>query len=65
MNPLMLTLTTAIVALGLGVMVGYLLHRYQAEKEINNQQEKAESIHGQGSRGFWTFELAAADFVAG
>jgi ribonuclease Y len=43
MNPFII-LVTAILALVLGVVGGYLFHRYQAEKAIKDQQQKAESI---------------------
>ena len=43
MNPF-ITIVTAILALTLGVIAGYLFHRYQADKSIKNQQQKAESI---------------------
>jgi len=43
MNPL-ITIISDILALALGVIAGYLFHRYQADKELENQQQKAESI---------------------
>jgi len=43
MNP-MITIITDVLALVLGVSAGYLFHRYQAEKAIKDQQQKAESI---------------------
>jgi len=43
MNPF-ITLVTDILALVLGVVAGYLFHRYQAEKALKDQQQKAESI---------------------
>jgi ribonuclease Y len=43
MNPIVI-LITAVLALILGGIAGYLFHRYQAEKALENQQQKAESI---------------------
>ncbi|MGD8402980.1 MAG: ribonuclease Y [Anaerolineales bacterium] len=43
MNPIVI-LITAVLALVLGGIAGYLFHRYQAEKALENQQQKAESI---------------------
>ena len=43
MNPIII-LITAVLALVLGGIAGYLFHRYQAEKALQNQQQKAESI---------------------
>jgi ribonuclease Y len=41
---LIITIITAILALALGGVAGYLFHRYLAEKALQDQQEKAESI---------------------
>jgi len=43
MNPIVI-LITASLALVLGGIAGYLFHRYQADKALQNQQQKAESI---------------------
>jgi ribonuclease Y len=43
MSPL-ITLVTVVLALILGGVAGYLFHRYQAEKALKDQQQKAESI---------------------
>ena len=43
MNPTVIVIT-GILALALGAVVGYLFHRYQAERALENQQQKAESI---------------------
>jgi len=43
MNPIVI-LITAVLALVLGGIAGYLFHRYQADKALQNQQQKAESI---------------------
>lgn len=43
MNPFVIVIT-GILALALGAVAGYLFHRYQAERAIDNQQQKAESI---------------------
>lgn len=43
MNP-MITIITDILALILGAAAGYLFHRYQADRAIKDQQQKAESI---------------------
>jgi ribonucrease Y len=43
MNPI-ITVVTDVLALVLGVVAGYLFHRYQADKAIKDQQQKAESI---------------------
>ncbi len=37
-------ITIGIVFLVVGLVVGYFLHRYQAEKALQNQQQKADSI---------------------
>ena len=42
MNPVDILIT--ILALAGGVAVGYFLHRYQAEKALENQQDKADNI---------------------
>jgi ribonuclease Y len=42
MNPL--TVIVDLIALGVGVAAGYFLHRYQAEKALRNQQDKADNI---------------------
>ena len=34
----------AIFALALGGVLGYFIHRYQADKALKNQQDKAENI---------------------
>ena len=41
---LIITIITAVLALGLGITAGYLFHKYLADKAIQNQQQKAESI---------------------
>ena len=41
---LFVDITIGIVFLLMGVVVGYFLHRYQAEKALQNQQQKADSI---------------------
>jgi ribonucrease Y len=41
---LIITIITAVLALGLGFTAGYLFHRYLAEKALQDQQQKAESI---------------------
>lgn len=43
MNPL-IVLITDILVLVVGLVAGYFFHRYQAEKAIKDQQQKAESI---------------------
>ena len=43
MNPLIIIISV-ILALALGAIAGYLFHRYQADKALQNQQQKAESI---------------------
>ena len=43
MNPL-IVIFSDILALALGAVAGYLFHRYQADKALENQQQKAESI---------------------
>lgn len=43
MNTLTILLI-AFFALGLGVAAGYFLHRYQADKALKNQQDKADNI---------------------
>ena len=43
MNPI-ITIVTDILALILGAVAGYLFHKYQADKAIKDQQQKAESI---------------------
>jgi len=43
MNPIVILITAAL-ALVLGGIAGYLFHRYQADKALQNQQQKAESI---------------------
>ncbi|MEW6085097.1 MAG: ribonuclease Y [Chloroflexota bacterium] len=42
MNPL--TLLVDVIALIIGVVAGYFLHRYQAERALKNQQDKADNI---------------------
>ena len=42
MNPL--TIVVDLIALAVAVAAGYFLHRYQAEKALKNQQDKADSI---------------------
>jgi ribonuclease Y len=42
MNPT--SFIIGIVGLAIGILAGYLLHRYQAEKLLKNQQQKADSI---------------------
>jgi len=42
MNPLIIIVD--VVLLLAGVLLGYLLHRYQAERDLQNQQQKADSI---------------------
>ena len=42
MNPW--TVIVDLIALGVGVAAGYFLHRYQAEKAVRNQQDKADNI---------------------
>lgn len=42
MNPL--TILVDVIALIIGVVAGYLLHRYQAERALKNQQDKADNI---------------------
>ncbi len=42
MNPL--TIVVDIIALVIGVTAGYFFHRYQTEKAIKNQQDKADNI---------------------
>jgi ribonuclease Y len=44
MNPIVTIIITAVLALGLGATAGYLFHRYLAEKALQDQQQKAESI---------------------
>jgi len=41
---LIITIITDILALALGGVAGYLFHRYLAEKALEDQQQKAESI---------------------
>lgn len=41
---LIIPIITAVLALGLGSVAGYLFHKYLADKAIQNQQQKAESI---------------------
>lgn len=41
---LIITIVSSVLALGLGIAVGYLFHKYLADKAIQNQEEKAESI---------------------
>ena len=43
MNTLMITLA-AVAGLAIGVAAGYFLHRYQADKALKNQQDRAENI---------------------
>ncbi len=43
MSPL-LTIIISLVTLVLGLLVGYFFHRYQADRELQNQQQKADSI---------------------
>ena len=43
MNPLIVTII-ALIALALGVIAGYFLHRYQADKTLKNQHDKADNI---------------------
>ena len=43
MNPI-ITIVITLLALALGATAGYLFHRYLAEKALQNQQDKAESI---------------------
>ena len=43
MNPV-IVLFIALIAVIVGVGVGYFLHRYQADKAVKNQQDKAENI---------------------
>src|SRR5574342_233124 len=42
MNPLILIVD--VVILIAGVLLGYFIHRYQADRERENQQQKADSI---------------------
>ena len=42
MNPIIILLV--VIALVVGVVAGYFLHRYQAEKATKNQQDKADNI---------------------
>lgn len=43
MNPI-ITILAALIALIVGVVVGYFFHRYQMEKALKNQQDKADNI---------------------
>ena len=43
MNTLMIILA-AVTGLAIGVAAGYFLHRYQADKALKNQQDRAENI---------------------
>src|SRR5215207_10590124 len=43
MNTLMIILA-AVAGLAIGVAAGYFLHRYQADKALKNQQDRAENI---------------------
>jgi ribonuclease Y len=40
----LLTLLIDLIALGVGVIAGYFLHRFQAERALKNQQDKADNI---------------------
>ncbi len=42
MNPIVILI--ALVALAIGLVAGYLFHRYQAERALKNQQDKADNI---------------------
>ena len=42
MNPIIVLFD--VIALIVGVVAGYFLHRYQAEKAVKNQQDKADNI---------------------
>ena len=42
MNPIILIVD--ILVLGVGLAAGYFLHRYQAERALKNQQDKADNI---------------------
>lgn len=42
MNPINILID--VLALGIGLVAGYFLHRYQAERAIKNQQDKADNI---------------------
>ncbi|HNQ93877.1 MAG TPA: ribonuclease Y [Anaerolineales bacterium] len=42
MNPIILIVD--ILVLGVGLVAGYFLHRYQAERALKNQQDKADNI---------------------
>jgi len=42
MNPI--SLVVDILVLVVGVVAGYFIHRYQAEQEVKNQQDKADTI---------------------
>src|SRR6185503_2751802 len=43
MNPITLVIAI-ILALALGIVAGYLFHRYQVEQRVKNQQDKADNI---------------------
>jgi ribonucrease Y len=43
MNPITLVIAI-ILALALGIVAGYLYHRYQVEQRVKNQQDKADNI---------------------
>ena len=43
MNPLIVTII-ALLALAVGVLAGYFFHRYQADKTLENQRDKADNI---------------------
>jgi ribonuclease Y len=42
MNPI--TILIDLLALSVGIVAGYFLHRYQAEKAVKNQQDRADNI---------------------
>ncbi len=43
MNPIIVIISDALILL-VGIITGYLIHRYQAEQRIKNQQDKADII---------------------
>jgi ribonuclease Y len=44
MNPIIYILLAAVLALAVGLLVGYLVSRYQQEKNLQKEKEKADSI---------------------
>ncbi len=44
MNPVVITIILSIVFLAVGVLLGYFIFRYLADKAFQNQQQKADSI---------------------